>query len=215
MFPRWKYSQYFENQLPQSDTIPITKRLNEGSNLNYQDIVINDDNQIIDLAGYWQSHKYFEHCKNEIKNFFKFKRDIYNRVALPEANSCSVHIRRGDYVNLDKYHPMPTMDYYNKAIQMVETYYGDDVNFYIFSDDIEWCKQNFVDDKFTFIEGFNEIEDLCRMTTTEYHIIANSSFSWWGAYLADSEFVVSPEKWFGEMYEGMDKDRIPNDWMRI
>ena len=218
VFPPWAYSKYFKEPVPQFKYgVPfINRAINEGSNLNYQNIVIKETEGITNLMGYWQSYKYFDHCKDLIKRYFTFTDEVYKKADLLEENLCSIHVRRGDYVNLQDFHPVQSMNYYHEAIFFVRNISNDrNLKFVVMSDDIQWCKENFKGDEFIFREGTNEIEDLALQTLCDYHIIANSSFSWWGAYLADSKITIAPKNWFGKNIPNGDLDRIPEGWIRL
>ena len=175
------------------------------------------------LLGFWQSYKYFEGSNDEIKKVF----------ALPHVEGyedyVSIHVRRGDYVQHAASFPPIDMDYLNKAIAMVPlTKEGKWPNIIVFSDDIEWCKQNITyktsdGAKLEFSEGRNELQDLSLMASCGHHIIANSTFSWWGAYLGHNpnRIVISPShkrgSWFG-MGGGVKKDCVdllPPNWIQI
>ena len=154
------------------------------------------------LNGYYQSEKYFLDFENEIRELFWPPAEIGNVIRekykeLLNKNICSVHIRRGDYLKFPDHHPVQSINYYMKAIRTM----SEDSIFLIFSDDINWCKQNFpnIEEKFVFIEGNKDYEDLLLMSLCKNNIIANSSFSWWGAWLNDNidKKVVAPSKWFG------------------
>lgn len=153
-------------------------------------------NENIIIYGYFQSFKYFDKYKDQIKDLFM--RDL--KIDIPESleDKVSLHVRRGDYLNFPDIHPVLDISYYEKAIQQI----GEDKMYYIFSDDIEWCKNQklFQDLKYkSFISNNKDYECLWIMTKCDYHIIANSSFSWWGAYLSNSKGVYVPDssRWFG------------------
>lgn len=157
-----------------------------------------DDN--IDLYGYFQSEKYFKHIKDEVKKDFTFKDYIkvptkkqFDKV-FGDGDVISLHVRRGDYVN-SKEHPTPSLKYYFKALEQLDS----ELSVMVFSDDIEWCKEQtiFSDERFIFSEDNIAGVDLYLQSLCKYHIIANSSFSWWGAWLADSKKTIAPQKWFG------------------
>ena len=106
----------------------------------------------------------------------------------------SIHIRRGDYLKYPN-HPIQTLEYYSEGLSN----FPSDIPVIIFSDGIDWCKEQelFRDDRFIFAEGNNTGVDLCLQSLCTYHIIANSSFSWWGSWLAKSKKTVAPSRWFG------------------
>jgi hypothetical protein len=153
----------------------------------------------VDLFGYYQSEKYFKHIEDDIRNDFTFNKDV-QELSLEffenfENNKViSLHIRRGDYV-LNPNHPVQTLEYYKKSLE----YFDDRLPVLVFSDDAEWCKQQelFDSDRFMISEGNATDFDLCLMTLCKYHIIANSSYSWWGSWLAKSEKTIAPKNWFG------------------
>jgi hypothetical protein len=151
----------------------------------------------INLQGYFQSEKYFLKYKENIKKDFTFKDEILNSsldFVSQYENLISLHIRRNDYVG-NANHPIPSLDdYYKVALSII----GKDFPVLVFSDDPNWCKEQeiFSDDRFLISEN-DPYLDLCLMSLCNYHIIANSSFSWWGAWLSDSKMIISPKKWFG------------------
>ena len=105
----------------------------------------------------------------------------------------SLHVRRGDYVS-NPHHPVQTVEYYQRALEMLP-----DLDVIVFSDDPDWCKSQeiFQPDRFSISESNTVDADLCLMSLCKYHTIANSSLSWWGAWLAKSEKVIAPKNWFG------------------
>ena len=159
----------------------------------------------IKLSGDLQSYKYFDHCKDEVIKMFK------NPNYKEKKGYVSMHVRRGDYVNLSEYHYNLSIDYYKNAIDYFKGY-----KFLVFSDDIEWCKENFKGKDFTFIQNSNDFEDLYQMSECEHNIIANSTFSWWGAYLNPNKnkIVIYPNKWFGSKYSDWTTiDLFPDNWI--
>lgn len=153
-----------------------------------------------DIWGYFQSEKYFLHCKDEIKNQFQFNNTIKKKADeyfINGSNIVSLHIRLGDYVQIQRYHPICSIDYYNSALD----FFSNDMDICIFTDDHVMAKQIFEDKlkfkKIIYINSGDKFIDMCLMTRCSGHIIANSSFSWWGAWLANSNCVVAPSNWFG------------------
>ena len=168
------------------------------------------------LDGYWQSEKYFEKSESVIREQFKLNRFLFEKItATPglDSKSVSIHIRRTDYVTSNGYHPVQTLEYYKKALDII----GDYDNLFVFSDDIKWCRENLKFDNIIFVEGSSEIEDLCLMSLCKNNIIANSSFSWWGAWLNvnPDKKVIAPKKWFGPQTSLNDDYIIPTDWIKI
>lgn len=159
-------------------------------NINHKNIV---------LCGYYQSPKYFSHCEKMIQETFaptaEFMRKIEEKGWLFE-NSLAIHVRRGDYLTLSTIHPTQPIQYYEKALEIVGRKFE---RVYIFSDDIAWCRAQplFQELNPIFVEEPDYIS-LWIMAQCDAHIIANSTFSWWGAWLAaNTRNVVYPKLWFG------------------
>lgn len=154
------------------------------------------------IYGYWQCEKYFSPIKNIIKQELTFRKELNNNLKkiielIENTDSISMHIRRGDYVG-NEHHNVLDIKYYYQAIELVCMNLISPFIF-IFSDDIEWCKLNLkLHVPYKIISGNEDWEDLKLMTLCKHNIIANSSFSWWGAYLGEyyAKKVVGPEKWF-------------------
>ena len=168
------------------------------------------------LDGYWQSEKYFKEIEHIIREDFKPNDEVVEKLkktSLIETKTVSLHVRRGDYINLNEYHPIQTIEYYKNAVELI----GDYDHIFVFSDDIEWCKKNLNFDNMVFMEGFTDIEDMYLMSMCKNNIIANSTFSWWGAWLNKNsdKKVIAPKKWFGEKVNLNDSDIIPTDWIKI
>ena len=166
------------------------------------------------LNGYWQSEKYFIESSDIIRKELSPSEEILNKLnktPLIDGNSVSLHIRRTDYVTSNGYHPVQSIDYYNKGLEII----GDYDNIFVFSDDIEWCKNNLNFKNIIFMEGFSDIEDLWLMSLCKHNIIVNSSFSWWGAWLNNNlgKKIIAPKKWFGSNLNT--SDIIPNKWIKI
>ena len=140
--------------------------------------------------GYFQSEAYFKHCSNFIKSEFIFKDHIKTNVDewMGNKNYISMHIRRTDYTHKPDCHTNLSIEWYNKAKQ-----YFNDQNILIISDDKSWCKQYFATDTISPFD--TDGEDLYAMTKCSGHIIANSSFSWWGAYLSNGQKTIMPKEW--------------------
>lgn len=168
------------------------------------------------LDGYFQSEKYFENYKKEIMDLFKIDDNTLNLLRerypniLDNDNTCSIHVRRGNFLKVSFYNHLD-MNYYNKAIDTI----GRDKHFVVFSDDINWCKENFVDGNFTFIENEKDYLDLYLISLCKDNITSNSTFSWWGAYLNQNpnKKVYTPKVWFNHTHSS--EDVIPKDWIKI
>lgn len=177
------------------------------------------------LEGYWQSYLYFYNYSNQIKKVYSFPK-FYDHVnistkkkILSSGNSVSIHFRRGDYVydsKTNSYHGVCDFKYYKQAINFfVKKKLS--LTFFIFSDDIAWVKKNLDLNKINHVyvnhnSGETSFNDMSLMSLCDHNIIANSTFSWWGAWLNSNpkKIVVYPKKWFA------DKDAVtlcPPDWI--
>jgi hypothetical protein len=179
------------------------------------------------LDGYWQNEKYFKDKSNFIINDFTFKPEISTENLdhlnhIKSTKAVSIHIRRGDYIsniNFSKVHNTLDLDYYKKAISIINTKI-DNPFFFIFSDDLKWAKYNLdhLQNKKFIInnQGANSHEDMRLMSECKHNIIANSSFSWWGAWLNrhESKIVISPNRWL-KVTKIDTSDLIPHSWIRI
>ena len=130
-----------------------------------------------------------------------------------DENNISIHIRRTDYVTSNGYHPVQSIEYYKQAIEII----GDYDNIFVFSDDINWCKENLKFDNMIFVDGNDDVEDMWLMSICNHNVIANSSFSWWGAWLNNNpdKKVIAPNNWFGSQTNLNTNDLIPNTWIKI
>ncbi len=177
------------------------------------------------LNGFWQSEKYFEHYKAQIKTDYEFKKIIPNALQvilnqIQNSNSISIHVRRGDYVALksaNDFHGICNIDYYKTAISLMAQK-NKNIELFIFSDDIDWCKQNF---EFNFPMHFvqHKLEsywDMFLMSNCKHNIIANSSFSWWAAWLNKNieKTIIAPKNWFANTAINTN-DLIPLQWIKI
>lgn len=180
--------------------------------------------EYIYYEGYFQNEKYFKHLKKELIEKFKIvepldekNQDILNKIL--ETESVSIHIRRGDYITLDyvnKFHGTCSLDYYKKAAGYIEKHVKSPY-FFIFSDDTGWVIENLkLNSSFTIID-FNKNKgwfDLNLMKQCKHNIIANSSFSWWGAWLNENpeKIVVAPKNWTAQKQKcGI----TPNEWIKM
>lgn len=179
------------------------------------------------LDGYWQSEKYFAEIADILRKDFSFvpPPSAINQELLEEiggCNSVSVHVRRGDYVSnpiAKKIHGVLGIDYYIRALNLMEENVKDP-QIFVFSDDIPWVRENLKTNLPLHFIDFNGVEknyeDLRLMINCQHNIIANSSFSWWGAWLGSNseKIVIAPKKWFNQSNMGT-KDLIPDSWIKI
>ena len=179
------------------------------------------------LSGYWQGQKYLKKNDDNIKTDFKF--DGTNKLKkllekIKSTNSVSIHFRRGDYVNnkrTNAVHGVCKLDYYYNSIKFINKNVSNPI-YYILSDDIDWVKQNFKLDCHTvYIDKNRDSEyylDMYLMSLCKHNIIANSSFSWWGAWLNKNpnKIVIAPQKWFADTVKNKRTNKIiPKEWIRI
>ena len=162
--------------------------------------------------GYFQCEKYFVHRRNEILKLFKPTDKIAESVNQYEYlfDNISLHVRRCDYIrDHPEIHIPQDMDYYNKALSLLPP----DMKVAIFSDDLDWCRQNFIGDRFVFVDEIDYVS-LYIMSKMKHHVIANSSFSWWGAWMSvhEDKKVIAPVRWFGENFEDA-SDIVPKNWI--
>lgn len=162
------------------------------------------------LEGFWQSEKYFSHIQEDIRKNFQFKHITDKKVLsysklIQETNSVSIHIRRGDYLSEDNrklFGGICTNNYYRKAVSYIKSKVSD-AKFFIFSDDIDWVANHTnVNSDITFVKKTEFIQpdnwyDMYLMSQCKHNIIANSSFSWWSAWLNSNKnkIVISPQNW--------------------
>ena len=195
----------------------------EEDTFHYNPEVFNFKEDKLVLKGYFQSEKYFSKYREILLNeldivtdFTEKTKDMLN--CIDKVNAVSIHIRRGDFLKHDV-HNTDKSDYYKKAMQCIEDKVKDPV-YFVFSDDMHWVKANFKTNHVTHYVDFNDAstnyEDLKLMSACKNNIIANSSFSWWGAWLNRNEgkIVVAPEQWFnGDVFDY--SDVIPETWIKI
>jgi hypothetical protein len=182
----------------------------------------------LEIYGYFQSPKYFEHNKEKIIELFtkhkkEIQKDLDKKFNMKDKKTISLHIRRADYLQLQHAHVVQTEEYYKKSLEKLcdelKYNYIEELNkeytFVVFSDDIDWCKNDSILFKSLknvhYMEKNSAIEDLYMMSMCNHHIIGNSTFSWWASYLNNKENkkVVAPSKWFNPSY------KKPEEWQDI
>lgn len=176
------------------------------------------------VEGYWQSEKYFSDIREKIIAAYSFpefstaQQKMYAK-QIEETCSVSVHIRRGDYLNYSYYQNICTMDYYQKALQYFRKRFPEQARFFIFTNDIPWAEEHFQEKDCYFVKGNTGKEsfrDMQLMSLCKHNIIANSSFSWWGAWLNNNKekIIIAPKKWNNNLSEEQ-TDIVPEDWLRM
>ena len=192
---------------------------------NYDQYFLESRNNIY-LKGYRQSEKYFESITNEIKKIFSIKEELIKDVSnvallIQSENSISIHIRRGDYTNaaMLEYHGVQDIEYYNQAISFIKEKIANP-KFYVFSDNINWVQENLNLNEeahlITVDESPTSITDFYLMRCCKHNIIANSTFSWWAAYLNPNpdKIIIAPKRWFNKANFNT-KDLIPSPWIQL
>jgi hypothetical protein len=204
----------------------FSRRIKEKSLLFDKKLLEIDDNSYLD--GYFQCEKYFKDIREIILKQFTINQDISNYTKeiknkiQNSQNSCSLHIRRGDFVNSKNIniHGACDIEYYKKAMKYLEEKVVN-INYFIFSDDIEWVKENLAIQNAIYIDSKEKRiphEDIYLMSLCKNNIIANSSFSWWGAWLNQNEkkMVIAPKRWFADdKLESQSKDIVCESWVKI
>lgn len=220
MVPHKPYSNYTSNIFRKikfvdgvSNVIPIGE-----SGFNYTTLPKIDGN--VKLYGHFQSEKYFIEHRQQILELFEIdsftQEKIHQKYSkILNLDTCSIHVRRGDYLSLQNFHPIQSIEYYKNSIEMI----GNKKHFLIFSDDINWCIENFefLENK-TYITGNLDYEDLYLMSKCKNNIIANSTFSWWGAWLNENENkqVTIPSNWFGVSNSHLNTNDLYCDkWIKL
>lgn len=187
-------------------SIPNSSMVYKEPDFSYKEIPYVEN---MDLLGYFQSWKYFNNCRGLINNLFKFPNDV------PELTGVTaIHVRRGDYVKLGQeyYVDLSFTDYYVQAIGYIKS-----SKYYVFSDDLEYCKKMFKGNEYEFISSGSPWKDLQMISSCENVIMANSSFSWWGSYLNinPDKKIIAPKKWFGSKLPHNTQDLLLPEWIKI
>jgi cupin superfamily acireductone dioxygenase involved in methionine salvage len=186
--------------------------------LGFDEEIFNKCPDNIDIDGYFQDIKYFENNSEDIKKSFTFKEKYsisgnnYFYSTFKNEDVISLHIRRGDYLNFS-HHPTQSIEYYIKALK----YFNTSLKVLIFTDDVEWARNQdiFKSKRFFFSTNNDTGVDMYMQTLCSHHIIANSTFSWWGAWLANSKIVIKPKTWFGPPLENYNNFLNVNGWINI
>lgn len=199
--PKWKYAEYFPG-LRFAPEVKFNKFYQEPG-YHYTPIPCNGD---IELRGYFQSEKYFSHCEDKIRQVFTPSVYIQDWVSLnrPGGVTTGLHIRRTDYITMGHYYYNLTCDYYNQALDLIK----DKGTVIVFSDDIQWCRDNIKADVYS---NGNEIQDFFLLASSNNIIMANSSFSWWASYLGKTN-TIAPRDWFKPVANLSTKDLYLSSW---
>ena len=184
------------------------------------------------LVGYWQSYRYFAEISKTLfseltptQPLSEQSTLVASRLSESNVTSVGLHVRRGDYVSsasASKYHGLLPLSYYEAALKLVHKYLNNP-SIYVFSDDVPWCRENLPikDSEAIFVShnvGSDAWQDLILMSHCRHNVIANSSFSWWGAWMADQRWlgsnrlVIAPSRWFVAHDKHNLTDRFPINW---
>jgi hypothetical protein len=198
----------------------------------YEELSEPSQNENTSLFGYFQSYKYFEQHWNTLSRLIRLedqKSAIRNKYNHNYENLVSMHFRLGDYKNLQHYHPIMKYEYYRNSIQHISTATNNEklkVLYFCEKEDVEEVQiiidrlqEQFPDCRFVKIDhGIVDWEQLLMMSLCRHNIIANSTFSWWGAYFNSHEdkIVCYPDIWFGpSLHDKNLKDLFPETWNKI
>jgi hypothetical protein len=177
-------------------------------------------NQTVCLSGYWQCPKYFIDFEALIRREFAFRQVRNNPITGQSRSSgagvpVSLHIRRGDYLTVSGA-PVLSKQYYDRAVEVVASHVANP-EFFIFSDDIPWARENIqLSFKTTYVEGYSSHQDLQFMASCRHHIIANSTFSWWAAWLNPfrEKLVIAPKYWMCR-FDTNFPELFPPEWIAV
>jgi len=222
-YQRFRIFRKFMKVLPLSKLLKTPVVYEPHFHFAHQMLALPDNSYVY---GYWQCEKYFSEIENEIRSDFSFKLPLSKPNAdlaemINSTNSVSLHVRRNDFANnsaINETHGLCSLDYYRAAIQYIAKRVKCPY-FFIYSDDINWVRNNLkVDFPLMYIEhncGAESYNDMRLMSMCKHHIIANSSFSWWGAWLNSNSnaIVIAPKRWFAN--DTNTQDLIPQRWVKF
>ena len=186
----------------------------EEASFTFDEDLFNNCEDNVNLYGYFQSEKWFSHIENSIRKDFEWRDDVDAMCGqmfenITGGQAISLHIRRTDHLIKPTYHPVLPLSYYEEALSK----FPSDIPVLVFSDEPAWCFEQdlFKDDRFLISDSGDNITDMCLMSMCQYQIMANSTYSWWGAWLSNSKDVIAPRLWFGP--DGQDpKDVYVDRW---
>lgn len=178
------------------------------------------------LDGYYQSYKYFSEIRTELLGELQLRNEPsasyseFCKTIEASVMPVSLHIRRGDYIKnatTNNYHGVCSLDYYEKALKYISNKFTG-IKVFIFSDDIEWVRDNFkTKHEVVYVSntGLPDFEELLLMSKCKHNIIANSSYSWWGAWLNSNlkKVVIAPERWLSKKIDT--SDLLPAEWIKL
>lgn len=200
-------------------TIDLFKTIIQENSLEFVPDLLKVRHPLLRYEGFWQSEAYFKPVEGIVRKAFIFREELLNKESkgmvpfLKSKNSVSVHVRRGDYLQHQDYYGQCTESYYKKAIESMQERVPNPF-FVFFSDDMEWVKQNIKCENAKYVTwntGKDSWQDMYLMSCCKHNIVANSSFSWWGAWLNSNpnKQVIAPTPWFNY---SRDFDIFPPGW---
>jgi hypothetical protein len=203
-FPRWEYEGEFRIHGCFRDKLPEGPDYREPRYC-YDPIPYQSG---LRLQGFFQSEKYFIRYQGLVRDLLTPKICVEQK-----PDTASVHVRRGDYLLLQDKHPVLGPEYYEAAVSRLQSLGIS--RFLVFSDDLPWCREYFTPPVFEVIRDLSPIDQLALTIGCGHHIMANSTFSWWGAWLdpKPGKIVIAPKRWFGPAVERDTKDQIPESWL--
>jgi hypothetical protein len=222
------YVSKFTRLLPNRSLKPVFAFVQE-QQFHYNPLVSQTQSRFITLDGFWQSERYFAEHAATIRRELTFTRtpgptfEGYQASIAQTRTPISLHIRRGDYVNHPEFSQsfgFVGLDYYRRSTEKMLDMYPDG-HFFVFSDDPVWVQENLnLTTAHTFVKNTGpdaDVDDLQLMSQCRHHVIANSSFSWWGAWLNPdpAKTVLAPQAWFRNKPDWNTMDLIPATWIRM
>lgn len=224
---KFKYISY--NTINNISEIPNLNYIND--NFFFKEIKLKKNTNYF-FDGYWQSDKYIKSIRKKIieelrpaPNHILEINSKYGEIL--SKNTVSLHIRRTDYLTSNDYHPVQPLSYYENSLTFIKENTKNNLyHLLIFSDDIHWCKENLNFKNVTFVENNDNITDFYLMSMCKHNIIANSSFSWWSAWLNyfqknrfqllfSKKHIIAPHIWFGEISGIPSDDIVPKQWTKL
>lgn len=209
-FPRWEYEKAFNLSGCFYDSISISQLYRE-PRFAFDAIPYQSD---LSIEGFFQSEKYF------VRHTDIVRRSLTPRTwsqASGFSGTASLHIRRGDYLLLPEKHPLLPMHYYLKAMEMLRE--RGTKKFLVFSDDLPWCRAQPWSADVEIIQDMGTLKQFALTMSCEHHILANSTFSWWTAWLDQKpeKVVIAPADWFGKAYQAEfpTADLFPPEWVTL
>lgn len=203
--------------IPFDTFLPTNSDGENSTNYHFDEVFFNSCPDNVNINGFFQSDKYFNSIATDLKDDLTFKRSFVDleKDKLIDFNYdfIALHIRRGDYLHFPDHHPVLDSSYYLEALK-----HCPDLPIVIFTNDKDWVRKSaFITDRKYVIADFNDYgHDLYLMTKARYFIIANSSFSWWGAWLSQAQEILAPKQWFGAKLAHQDtSDLYPENWKLI